>query len=354
MNIVIDANILISNFMLQSRDFTLFFRNFKSAGFNCWVPEISVKETVSIYKDQLFQKIVSYNKSVNKINRQSYTISKTKINEDIISDDVEAYENYLRHTLEFYGVAVIEHPKVNHSKILDQLFGRKFPFDSKDNGYKDFLIFNNCLEIIKKTRSDLILVTKDQDFGISGLHPDLQCLNHSDQLIEIRDSISGINEVELKKAIQDYILKIEFNKDRFQDDDHLNRYMDELVDLLMSRELDVPLDLLLEEFDLIDSPVLINLTFMEDSWDYNGFTPIDRETVSTEFTIHAYLVYSFTIFAFDKYQLNYLPHDAQIIVKSNKNDKIALTVSSHHDLYLEVTSNLNGTEIKDVNINAIG
>jgi len=340
--------------MLRKAETTLFFKNYASAGYKCWIPEVCVKEIIVNYRDQLHQKIENFNGAVNKINRQSITIYQEKLSGEALQSEVEKFESHLRGALDLYNVSIKEYPKISHELILNQLFERKFPFDKKDSGYKDFLIFHNCLEIIKETKSDLILVTKDQDFGISDLHSDLKSLINNKYEIKIRDSIKGINDAELKETIQNYILKFEFNQDLFKDDDHVSQYMDAVIDNLKSMNYKVPIEVLLEDFELYKDPIMINISLDESSWDFNQAKPIDENNLLIMFSIYAYLVYSITIFKFEQSQLSDLPHDAQIILTSEKNDTLTFTVSSHHYLYFEVISDINGTDITEVEIVSIG
>jgi len=342
MKILIDSNIIISDYTLKKGESILFLRNFEDSGCKCYISKITYEEIIGNFKKHLKSKIENYNTSVNKIERQIRS-GLIELDESYFESKLGEYKRLLDLKLGHHNIEIYPIVEVSHEKILKHLFERKHPFDSKDNGYKDYLIFETALELLKD--DILILLSNDNDFGESELHHDLQELNTTGNKVILRKSFEEINNNELKTTISEYNAKLQFITEVFKEDDHQESYINSVIDFLENESLEIFPDLIYDNIDILDTPDLEYVKFFRDTAKVKSVKPISEKIVLVKFDIKAYLKYLFVINSSNNHQLQNLPNDIQIS-KTHEGYETIIDLGYWYDLEVFVQANMEGGEMQ--------
>lgn len=181
MMIVLDTNILVSNFHLSGSIFKVFLEGFYNAGHSLFTLLIVVDETVNKYREELYKLKQSEEKLNNEIHRIIKEKRESTFTEDWIENEVKEYRKHLIKTFKHsagISARLISYPDVHHKDLVAKALLRKKPFSVKGTGYRDALIWENLLWISETYSGSEKLAfisnnTKDFADNESRLHLDL-------------------------------------------------------------------------------------------------------------------------------------------------------------------------------------
>jgi hypothetical protein len=137
------------------------------------LPKVVVAELVAHYGRELRARLRGAEKALNELQGCLYSSESPIISVDV--RELEAgYESHLQNRLDELYIGVASYPAISHETAVKRALAHKRPFNQKDRGYKDTLIWESALDQIRQGATGLLLVSKDRGFALEGkLHPHL-------------------------------------------------------------------------------------------------------------------------------------------------------------------------------------
>lgn len=189
MYIVLDANVIISNYRLDSIVFKLILDNLKKQGHIVCIPELVYMEVINNFKEVFKDRKNKAHKSLNQlelVTGETYTF-KTKVNN--IEDATKSYEKYLAGLTKKYSGLKIDFPslpEVPHKDIAFRAIKKQKPFTKGEKGYRDTLIWFSLLQLAKDTGEKVVFVLDNyKDFAIG---EDQKDVFHSILIEELKEN----------------------------------------------------------------------------------------------------------------------------------------------------------------------
>lgn len=196
MRVVLDTNILVSDFMLQGTEFRTLFSESPGLGYALCIPQVVVDETVNKFSEEM-ERLYKEARRLGVLGMIFPEVSATTITSAEAAR--EAYQTYLDRLLQREGMQIVGYPSVSHKDLVDRALARRKPFRGTDTGgYRDALIWQTVLELAEE--DDVCLITNNvKDFADQGgkeLHQDLKAdigLRHLRE-VTLFDSAKRFNE----------------------------------------------------------------------------------------------------------------------------------------------------------------
>jgi predicted nucleic acid-binding protein len=205
MMIVLDTNILVSDFNLTSSTFQVFLKGLNDAGHSLFTLQIVLDETVNKYKESLHKLKLDEEK----LNRELRTLTneaKTSIfSDEWVEQKTEDYRKYLVRTFKHFAefnARLIQYPNTDHKVLVKKALLRKKPFSIKGTGYRDALIWENLLWISETYigSEKLAFISKNtKDFS-----DDKQTL-HSDLVNELEAKGIDNNTIVFYSTLEEFV-----------------------------------------------------------------------------------------------------------------------------------------------------
>ncbi len=167
MHVILDTNILVNNYRLDTPRFQALFSYLKKTKSKLLIPELVMSELLKKYKEHLFE----YSDRLNKDNRILFG--------DTEMSNVEQLNNkYQQQLLKLFSDKKITLLKAkNHAskKLFERALNAIPPFDSSGRGFRDTLIWLDIIDTIKDSPDYFCFITANtKDFGSSKLSENLQ------------------------------------------------------------------------------------------------------------------------------------------------------------------------------------
>lgn len=202
MKVVIDSNILISDFWLESIPSQLLLENSKKEKIDLYIPKVVYDETCNKFRERINSHSNNITKEINSLEKLSKEKTSVVISEKDREKFYKKYEKYLQSIIKQNKITILEYPDVPHEVIAKKAMLKKKPFNENEKGYRDALIWENVKSLISEEEielpatPELIFITKNhKDFlDNNSLHSDLiedlenQSLNT--ESIEIVESLA--------------------------------------------------------------------------------------------------------------------------------------------------------------------
>jgi predicted nucleic acid-binding protein len=210
MKVVLDANIIIADFWLETTNFKLLFESAKKGDIKIYIPEVVVDEVVNKYNKRLEEskeKIESELKTFNKVSKLNQSSSITK---SIIDRSVLDYKNHLQKVIKENTIEIIDYPKTDHKTIALKAINKYKPFNTNEKGYRDCLIWENIKQLLTESESaisqpELVFISNNyKDFATNEyeLHPglisELENEDYDSKSVIIYPSLSEFNDKQTK------------------------------------------------------------------------------------------------------------------------------------------------------------
>jgi predicted nucleic acid-binding protein len=188
MKVVLDSNIFIADFLMQTPSFSILFESSKTKQIDLYIPQVVIDEVVNKYEQHLTRIFTELNSELKKYNKLSESSIILPIEAKNIEEKVKSYRiNIEKKINENFGT-ILDYPNVEHKFLANKAMLNKKPFNSNEKGYRDNLIWENIKSIISDENPDAIL-SPDLVF-ISGNSKDFsgkENLLHEDLLKELTD-----------------------------------------------------------------------------------------------------------------------------------------------------------------------
>ena len=181
MKVVLDSNIIIADFWLESTNFKVLFESAKKGDVKIYIPEIVLDEVINKYNQRLEQSKLKVDSELKTFKKLSRTDRKNPLTKTIIDKSVSDYQNHLKKIIKENSIVVLKYPKTDHKILAHKAMYKLKPFNSNEKGYRDCLIWENIKTLLTDyesavTQPELVFVSNNyKDFATSEyeLHPDL-------------------------------------------------------------------------------------------------------------------------------------------------------------------------------------
>jgi len=211
MLVVLDANTLVADFRLQGTHFGLLLDTKKRLGMKLCVPEVVLEETVNKFRERVEDHLQAVARNVGELGKLVSLESKGLVGDLPDSDQVvKDYRLQLQELFKTHSIKVLPVPQVEHSDIIARDLLRKKPFGGR-SGYRDYLIWESILQLLRLARDDLVYVTENKkDFAKEGeIHPDLIADLEARQLQSHRVSLSVGLRAFNERYVIPYLTRVE-------------------------------------------------------------------------------------------------------------------------------------------------
>ena len=207
---IVDANAIVQGpWRLDSAAWRILLYQAKCQSIRLVVPEVVVREAVGRYSGELTKRLAAAASAAQDV--QDLTGVPVATPDVAPRDHVAAYEADLRGKLTQCGVEIPQLPQVDVSALVDRAIYRRKPFDDKGSGFRDSLLWETTIEVLREPHrnEDAYLVSNDHNaFSESSqsitLHHDLVSelseRGVTITLILVKDVLSYLNSEELGEA----------------------------------------------------------------------------------------------------------------------------------------------------------
>lgn len=197
MFVFIDSNIFVKNYdVFDTIAFQRFSRHFPEKLITVGISQVSIFEIFKNHELDVTREIESFDKQIKNLNKHLVNKLPYSLIKDLPTEIVN-YQNYFQNQIDKYDIKVFRTPNISHDEILKYSITQRKPFDSKDNGYKDFLIWVTIVETLKKSTRPVVLISNDSDFSNGKLL-------HDDLLKHLKDNGIDHTRVTLCKSLSEF------------------------------------------------------------------------------------------------------------------------------------------------------
>lgn len=206
MKVILDSNIIISDFRLKTPDWTLLLESSFNSNIELLIPQLVIEEVLNKFEERL-------RTAENRLNKELLVIKKLtdrEIHTQItkIKTYLNDYTRYLLNELKTNKAKIIDYPKVSHKNLVQKAIKKKKPFNENEKGYRDALIWENVKENIPEIGTsagnpELVFITNNKaDFLDENLnlHPDL--------IIELEDESLDLEAIRTYPDLQSFTKEI--------------------------------------------------------------------------------------------------------------------------------------------------
>lgn len=206
MKVVLDSNILIADFWLESTNFKVLFESQKNGDIEILIPEIVLDEVSNKYSQRLLKSKEDIDSELNKFKRISREKIQSLITEELVDSSVLKYKKHLKKVVATNEIKVLPYPKTSHKFLVNKAMLNLKPFNATEKGYRDSLIWENIKKLLTEEEMvsalpELVFITNNyKDFATPEyeLHNDLiKELENEDfnpEAVKVYPSLSEYNE----------------------------------------------------------------------------------------------------------------------------------------------------------------
>jgi len=254
MKVVLDSNIYISDFSMNSLTFHVFLNYRNKSNATLLVPEVVLSEVEAKFRKKILKLYSDLKAANSKIKRLTQSIHIDSKSENVVDIETIEFSRKFRSKLKNTSAEILGYPSVDHEDIVDRAIKKLKPFKKEDSGYRDYLIWCSILESLLASDEKHIFISQNTtDFFQNGdIHPDfildLDALDIPRERVEFYNSLNTFNEkyilpkFELSDKLKLKIERDEFNEFDFNEwisDNILNDFdSDEIKDMLIQLPLD--------------------------------------------------------------------------------------------------------------------
>lgn len=182
MKVILDTNIIFSDFHLRGAKIKSLCESVKTTGDSVYIPAVVVDESINKYREKTKECKSKIEKAISDFKRLTgKDAGNNPISNEFILKEAEEYTETFKKQLRELGIIIIPYPSTPHQDLVKRDLARKKPFQETGKGYRDALIWESVKNICEKSSSlfefpKIIFVNKNhKDFCEKGpLHPDLR------------------------------------------------------------------------------------------------------------------------------------------------------------------------------------
>lgn len=204
MKVILDSNIIISDFRLSSPDSKILLEASKKGDIDLYIPEIVLDEVYNKFEERLKEAKSKLDKETNIIKRLTTAKIIENFSEKDVEKEVEEYKNHIQHLIKDNNVKLLEYPQTSHKDIVKKAIKKLKPFNSGEKGYRDSLIWENVKSLMPIMGTsignpDVLFITNNKkDFcdNENNLHEELA--------IELENSELDVDSIKVINTLNDF------------------------------------------------------------------------------------------------------------------------------------------------------
>lgn len=308
MKVILDTNIIFSDFHLKGARIKNLCESVKSTGDTVYIPEVVVDESINKYREKTRECKFKIDRGISDFKRLTgKDVEDNPISDEFILKESEKYARSFKKQLQELGIKIIPYPSISHQELVKRDLARKKPFQETGKGYRDALIWESVKSICEKSLSlfenpKIIFVNKNhKDFCEEGLlHPDLKEDLVNNGINE--DYVRVIEDIDI--FIKEYIkpkqkilknIQEELNANKQYNGIYLNTEINNrITEFLLHREFDYEESPFRQEFE---NPSVVGIN--EPSFTVMEVRQISEEEFFVEVKIDVDCEFNFFIFKSD-------------------------------------------------------
>ncbi|ERJ64508.1 PIN domain-containing protein [Porphyromonas gingivalis] len=308
MKVILDTNIIFSDFHLKGARIKNLCESVKSTGDTVHIPEVVVDESINKYREKTRGCKLKIDRGISDFKRLTgKDVEDNPISDEFILKESEKYARSFKKQLQELGIKIIPYPSISHQELVKRDLARKKPFQETGKGYRDALIWESVKSICEKSLSlfenpKIIFVNKNhKDFCEEGLlHPDLKEDLVNNGINE--DYVRVIEDIDI--FIKEYIkpkqkilknIQEELNANKQYNGIYLNTEINNrITEFLLHREFDYEESPFRQEFE---NPSVVGIN--EPSFTVMEVRQISEEEFFVEVKIDVDCEFNFFIFKSD-------------------------------------------------------
>lgn len=308
MKVILDTNIIFSDFHLKGARIKNLCESVKSTGDTVHIPEVVVDESINKYREKTRECKLKIDRGISDFKRLTgKDVEDNPISDEFILKESEKYARSFKKQLQELGIKIIPYPSISHQELVKRDLARKKPFQETGKGYRDALIWESVKSICEKSLSlfenpKTIFVNKNhKDFCEEGLlHPDLKEDLVNNGINE--DYVRVIEDIDI--FIKEYIkpkqkilknIQEELNANKQYNGIYLNTEINNrITEFLLHREFDYEESPFRQEFE---NPSVVGIN--EPSFTVMEVRQISEEEFFVEVKIDVDCEFNFFIFKND-------------------------------------------------------
>jgi predicted nucleic acid-binding protein len=320
MKIVLDTNIIFSDYHLTGAKIRNLCESVKSTGDFVFIPQVVIDEATNQYKKNL----QGYKLKIDAVISDYKRLTNTKVENTLISDKTvtEEFENYLKisnEQIEKSGIKIIPYPCVLHKELVKRDLACKKPFTIEGKGYRDALIWESIKSICEEPFDtlaipEIIFISKnkkdfcEKNYSLhSDLKEDLDNSNINECAIKVVEDIDKFiaEYIKLKQKIKTDIID-KLNKDKKYNEIDLNIEIENRLEkFLLHREFDYENNPFRQEFE---NPSIVGIN--ESAFEVKDVRQLSDKETLIEIDVDVECEFDFFIFKSDFYVMDEdeLPH----------------------------------------------
>jgi hypothetical protein len=308
MKVILDTNIIFSDFHLKGAKIKSLCESVKLTGDTVHIPKVVVDESVNKYWEKILECKLVIDREMSNFKRLTgRVVGDNPISKEFTLEEFRQYKDIFEKRLRELGINIIPYPSISHQELVKRDLARKKPFQETGKGYRDALIWESVKSICEESLSlfenpKIIFVNKNhKDFCEKGLlHPDLKEDLVNNGINE--DDVRVIEDIEIfireyikpkQKILKKIQEKLNTNKQHNKID--LNTEINNrITDFLLHREFDHEESPFRQEFE---NPFVADLG--EPSFTVTEVRQISEEKILVEVEVEVNCYFDFFIFKSD-------------------------------------------------------
>ena len=231
MKILLDTNIIVSDFKMNSLNFQILFENCKKGNDQIYIPMIVKDETINKFRQRLKDARITTNKEIRIYNDLTGNKIEFLINDKELEINVVEYENFVNQLFADNKIIVLPYTKISHEIIAKRAINKKKPFNTNGAGYRDNLIWENIKELLTQDQDILFL---PELFFITNNYKDFADIKyelHSDLIVDLENNLYNPSSIQIFSSLNDYIEKkgkVHLEQERKLEEKLKNKEFDEI------------------------------------------------------------------------------------------------------------------------------
>ncbi|NJN33524.1 MAG: DUF4935 domain-containing protein [Saprospiraceae bacterium] len=148
MKIVLDSNIIIADFWMQSPAFVILFESSKKDKIELFIPQVVVDEVLNKYNQSIESSRSDINSKLKKFKNLTRSTISFPIIENLIKEFNIKYRSHLDEIIKNHRISIIDYPNTNHEFLARKAMLSLKPFNINEKGYRDCLIWENIKSLV--------------------------------------------------------------------------------------------------------------------------------------------------------------------------------------------------------------
>jgi len=215
MKVVLDSNIIIADFWMQSPNFKILFENSKKDEIELFIPQVVVDEVLNKFNQRIEKFKSDINGELTKFEKLSDSITGFSITEDSIKKSNIKYRKHLDKIIKTNGITIIDYPNTSHEFLAKKAMLSLKPFNANEKGYRGCLIWENIKSLVSS--NDVEIPATPEAVFITNNYKDFTIEDklHDDLILELDNQNLNSDSVIIYASLKDFndkVTKLSFSQ----------------------------------------------------------------------------------------------------------------------------------------------